>query len=151
MGTPLSSRYEGSVTMTDLATWKIDPFTYFKKFDKNKDGKLSAAELKPALQSIGFNPTDKDVAALIAAADDDGDGAIEYERGEFIKVLAAFQFLDKDGSGTISAEELRNLLMNHGDGQMSLEEANQLLAKADSNGDGVIDYNEFFEMFSHTT
>ena len=63
--------------MTDLATWKIDPFTYFKKFDKNKDGKLSAAELKPALQSIGFNPTDKDVAALIAAADNDGDGAIE--------------------------------------------------------------------------
>ena len=67
------------------------------------------------------------------------------------KVLAAFEFLDKDGSGTISAEELRHLLMNHGDGQMSQEEANQLLSRADSNGDGVIDYNEFFEMFSQST
>jgi hypothetical protein len=32
-----------------------------RQFDVNNDGKLSAEELKPALQSLGFNPTDADV------------------------------------------------------------------------------------------
>lgn len=81
----------------------------------------------PALQSIGFNPTRADIKRLIAAADEDGDGMIEYDSQEFItlldeledepydQVLAAFEYLDKDGDGLISAEELRDLVMNHGE------------------------------------
>ena len=81
----------------------------------------------PALQSIGFNPTKADIKRLIAAADEDGDGMIEYDSQEFItlldeledepydQVLAAFEYLDKDGDGLISAEELRDLVMNHGE------------------------------------
>ena len=88
---------------------------------QNSDGKLSAAELKPALQSIGFNPTNETVRRLMAAADLDGDGYIEYESGEFAKlideleddsdeqVLRAFKTLDKNGDGLISVQELRQV------------------------------------------
>ena len=81
----------------------------------------------PALQSIGFNPSKADINRLIAAADADGDGMVEYDSQEFIKlleeledepydqVLAAFEFLDKDGDGLISADELRALVTNHGE------------------------------------
>ena len=98
----------------------------FRKFDVNQDGKLSAEELMPALQSLGFNATEEDVKKIMDAADNDGDGKIEYESDEFValldelddepmdKVLEAFQFLDKNGDGQISAEELRLLVTTHG-------------------------------------
>ena len=97
-----------------------------RKFDVNNDGKLSAEELMPALQSLGFNATEEDVKKIMDAADNDGDGMIEYKSDEFValldelddepmdKVLEAFQFLDKNGDGQISAEELRLLVTTHG-------------------------------------
>ena len=97
-----------------------------RKFDVNDDGKLSAEELMPALQSLGFDPTQDDIKRLMDAADNDGDGMIEYESEEFValldeledepydKVLEAFKFLDKNGDGQISADELRELVTNHG-------------------------------------
>ena len=80
----------------------------------------------PALQSLGFDPTKEDLKKIMGAADRDGDGMIEYESEEFValldeledepvdKVLEAFKFLDKNGDGQISAEELRQLVPNHG-------------------------------------
>ena len=97
-----------------------------RKFDVNNDGKLSAEELMPALQSLGFNATKEDVKKIMDAADNNGDGMIEYESDEFValldelddepmdRVLEAFQFLDKNGDGQISAEELRLLVTTHG-------------------------------------
>ena len=80
----------------------------------------------PALQSLGFDPTQEDVKKLMDAADNDGDGMIEYESEEFValldelddepldKVLEAFNFLDKNGDGQISADELRQLVTKFG-------------------------------------
>ena len=98
-----------------------------RKFDVNKDGKLSAEELLPALQSLGLNPSNSDIKKLIDAADKDGDGLVNYNDDEFTalldelgdvpydEVMEAFMFLDKNGDGTISSEELRELVMNHGE------------------------------------
>jgi Ca2+-binding EF-hand superfamily protein len=54
----------------------------------------------------------------------------------------AFATFDKDGSGTIDAEELYLCLkaMGHHPGPLELEE---LLAQMDTNGDGVISFEEF--------
>merc|ERR1711915_818886 len=142
--------------------WQVNPIAYFKKFDANSDGKLSAEELKPALQSIGFDPTNEDIKKLVDAADHDGDGMIEYDSEEFValldelddepidKVLEAFRFLDKNGDGQISAAELRSLVTNHGT-PMSEAEADKLIALADRNGDGFIYYAEFVEMQNLST
>jgi len=145
-----------------MDSWRVNPLTYFKKFDVNNDGKLSAEELMPALQSLGFNATKDDVKKIMDAADNDGDGMIEYESEEFValldelddepmdKVLEAFQFLDKNGDGQISAEELRLLVTTHGN-PMSQDDADKLIAMADLNGDGYIDYQEFVEMQNFST
>ena len=61
------------------------------------------------------------------AADSDGDGMIEYDTEEFIalleeledepydQVMEAFKYLDKDGDGLISSEELKRLVTSHGE------------------------------------
>eukprot|EP00090_Calanus_glacialis_P002215 TRINITY_DN11663_c0_g1_i1.p1 TRINITY_DN11663_c0_g1~~TRINITY_DN11663_c0_g1_i1.p1 ORF type:complete len:149 (-),score=53.08 TRINITY_DN11663_c0_g1_i1:52-498(-) len=145
-----------------MESWRVDPLAYFKRFDVNSDGKLSAEELMPALQSLGFDPTQEDVKKLMDAADNDGDGMIEYESEEFValldelddepldKVLEAFKFLDKNGDGQISADELRQLVTKFGT-PMSEADADKLIAIADQNGDGVIDYAEFVEMQNMST
>ncbi|GFH06437.1 uncharacterized protein HaLaN_01068, partial [Haematococcus lacustris] len=51
----------------------------------------------------------------------------------------AFQQLDVDKSGTISIEELSTALKQFG----VYDDAAKLLATADKNADGMIDYTEF--------
>lgn len=51
----------------------------------------------------------------------------------------AFKQLDKDASGTITIEELSEALRVFG----IYDDAKELLASADTNGDGLIDYAEF--------
>jgi calmodulin len=50
----------------------------------------------------------------------------------------AFQVFDVDGSGTISAEELRQVLKSLGE-NLSDKELDEMLMMADKNGDGTID------------
>ena len=87
----------------------------------------------PALQSLGFNPTKADVKRLMEAADSDGDGMIEYDTEEFValleeledepydQVMEAFKYLDKDGDGLISSEELKRLVTSHGEPMSEVE------------------------------
>jgi Ca2+-binding EF-hand superfamily protein len=63
---------------------------------------------------------------------------------------SAFTYFDKDGSGTISRDELRACLHNE-DFTMTDEIIDTLLNEADKNGDGSIDYNEFLEMMKTNT
>ncbi|XP_063698281.1 calmodulin-beta-like [Culicoides brevitarsis] len=57
----------------------------FQVFDKNKDGFISVHELKEILMNLGEKMTDNEFEDLIAEADVDGDGRIDYE--EFIAMM----------------------------------------------------------------
>lgn len=57
----------------------------FKVFDKNKDGFISARELRDIMMNLGEKMTDDEVEDMIAEADIDGDGQIDYE--EFIAMV----------------------------------------------------------------
>jgi hypothetical protein len=69
---------------------------------------------------------------------DSGAGAVQRS-----EIVDAFHALDADQSGSVSAEELRPVLMELG----GLEESqvNSLIAAADIDGDGEMDYNEFVD------
>jgi len=92
---------------------------------------------------------------MFAKVDTDGSGEIEYS--EFVvatmneknllnnnKLQTAFKMFDKDGGGSISIEEIKQVLSF---GQ-NLEEdvINQIIKQVDANGDGEISYDEFAAM-----
>jgi calmodulin len=54
------------------------------------------------------------------------------------ELLNAFKVFDKDGSGTISTEELRNVLRSLGE-NLTDAELDEMVKLADRNGDGHID------------
>lgn len=57
-------------------------------------------------------------------------------------MLQAFKFFDKDNSGKISIPELKDAL---GDQDQDIDDGiwNDIMAEADEDGDGEIDFEEF--------
>ena len=86
----------------------------FEMFDKDKDGAITARELGNMMRSIGQNPTDEEVMAMIKEVDLNSDGKIELD--EFMTLMArnspdtqtedevinAFRVFDKEGNVLIA-------------------------------------------------
>ena len=98
---------------------------------------------------------EEEVDKILRVADIDGSGEIDYSewlvatlnRRSLIsdeKLQIAFGFFDKDGSGSISVDELKEVL-----GSKRLVEDsvwNALIKDIDSDGNGEIDFAEFKTM-----
>ena len=124
----------------------------FQEIDNNNDGKLTLEEIKlAASKNKGINL--ELIEEIFKSIDTDGSGSIEYT--EFIsasldkslylqkeKLREAFNLFDVDHSGKISNAEIAKIL---GMDKRS-KEISKILEKYDSNKDGEIDFEEFFEM-----
>ena len=75
-----------------------------------------------------------------------GFDADEKKRPSPAQMRAAFDALDADGSGTITLENVAELLAASNPGRVSVENAQQLIAYADVDGSGSIDFDEFCRM-----
>ena len=93
----------------------------FKALDTNSDGKLSREELIEGYRKIYGELAESEVDKILARVDANGSGEIDYS--EWIvatinkdkllskdKLKAAFQLFDRDGSGAISADEIKEIL-----------------------------------------
>ncbi|KAK3936687.1 hypothetical protein QBC46DRAFT_394370 [Diplogelasinospora grovesii] len=126
----------------------------FDIFDKDGTGDITAEELGNVMKELGLNPSDAELQDLISEVDVNNDGVINFE--EFLHLMSqkvketdteqelinAFKVFDQDGSGTISTEELRNVLRSLGE-NLTDAELDEMIHLADENGDGQIDYQEF--------
>merc|ERR1712006_65788 len=133
---------------------KADFRKNFNLFDKKRTGAIPIADMGTVLRSLGQNPTEAELAALVEEVDKDKSGTIEFE--EFVDLMArtnktqdqmeeiknAFLTFDADGSGFIDREELVNVLTTMGD-PVDEETINGMIAEADLDGDGKINYAEF--------
>lgn len=94
---------------------------------------------------------------MFAAVDTDGSGFIDYS--EFVvaalnesqlttndKLQAAFKMFDKDGSGIITADEIKEVLQFGGTNQLNAAAINAIIKQVDENGDGQISFEEFVAM-----
>ena len=99
-----------------------------------------------------------DLVKAMEVIDSNQNGLIDYT--EFIAAClhsqsylkenhlrTAFSYFDKDSSGTITREELRNCLQSD-DFTMTEEQINLMLEGVDANDDGEVDYDEFLQMMT---
>lgn len=54
-------------------------FSFFRVFDRDNNGYITLDELQRAMQMIGENVTDAQLSEMLALADLDKDGRINYE------------------------------------------------------------------------
>ena len=133
----------------------------FSRFDTDRDGLIGTQELRRVLRHLGQNPTDAELQDLAYAMDTDESGKIDMP--EFLHmmskrmadinleedILQAFKVFDKDGNGVISARELKHVMANMGE-TLSDTEVEAMIGEADLDGDGCINYAEFFSMVNRT-
>ncbi|GAB2220094.1 hypothetical protein Droror1_Dr00007737 [Drosera rotundifolia] len=134
----------------------------FGLFDKIGDGFITVEELATVIASFDDqNPKAEELIEMISKAvfDDEGNGSVEF--AELFTLMArkmqdtdaeeelkeAFQVFDKDQNGYISSNELRQVMIYLGE-KLTAEEAEQMIKEADSDGDGLVNYDDFVKMMT---
>merc|ERR1712205_207386 len=121
---------------------KADFRKNFNLFDKKRTGAIPIGDMGTVLRSLGQNPTEAELSALMEEVDKDKSGTIEFE--EFVDLMArtnkthemeeeiknAFLTFDADGSGFITREELVETLTTMGD-PVDEETINGMISEAD--------------------
>jgi len=131
----------------------------FAKFDSDGDGKISLDELTVALNASGKKTSKMEAKMLMNQVDKTRKGYIVFE--EFASYMTTptttvrdvvkerFAVFDKDGDGFITRAEMNSIVKELDLGsEWTPAVINKLFTDADSNGDGMIDFEEFREAFA---
>lgn len=126
----------------------------FRAFDANNDGLITAVELGGIMASLGYNPAEQDIQAMMQQGDTNKDGFLSI--GEFLNLntkdlglggLAtslqrAFRCCDFDGEDFVTGEELFEAFENLGHG-LTLQDCQSIISSMDGDGDGAISLEDF--------
>eukprot|EP00090_Calanus_glacialis_P042810 TRINITY_DN7588_c0_g1_i2.p1 TRINITY_DN7588_c0_g1~~TRINITY_DN7588_c0_g1_i2.p1 ORF type:complete len:148 (-),score=60.31 TRINITY_DN7588_c0_g1_i2:118-561(-) len=129
----------------------------FDEFDKDGSGTISTKELLGVMRSMGQNPTEDELLALVMEVDINGDGTIDFQ--EFLGMMKqkaneadqesdlkeAFMIFDRDKNGYIDMKELKQVANMLG-ATLTKDEVEEFMNEADVDGNGKLDYDEFVKM-----
>ncbi|XP_008679475.1 calcium-dependent protein kinase 21 isoform X1 [Zea mays] len=145
------------VVARNLPVEELDKYVQmFHLMDKDHNGNLTLEELMDGLHINGQPVPESEIRMLLEAADTDGNGTLDCD--EFVTVslhlkkmsndeylASAFRYFDKDGSGFIEPEELRDEL---GPNDQAILD---IIRDVDTDRDGRISYQEFELMMKSGT
>lgn len=129
----------------------------FSLYDTIGDGKVDSYKLGEVLRAVGQNPTNIEVDKIVKQLDPEGNQRVSLEvflpvyqsmrakakpfaQDDFVDSLKVF---DSDGSGTISAGELRHVLTSIGE-KLSDDEVDALFQSIDF-AQGQVNYEDFIK------
>eukprot|EP00658_Telonema_sp_P-2_P081614 TRINITY_DN841_c0_g1_i2.p1 TRINITY_DN841_c0_g1~~TRINITY_DN841_c0_g1_i2.p1 ORF type:complete len:218 (+),score=56.67 TRINITY_DN841_c0_g1_i2:106-759(+) len=169
----VSSTMRLQIEVDDITEDQVEVFKEaFQMFDKDgrletlcssllteaiRSGCIDTKEFRAVCESIGMEPTDAELKLMLMDVDKDNSGDVDLE--EFIAAMKskyldtdgpeiirnAFDVFDTDGSGSLSYEEMTDVLKNLGD---SLEPPmiRRLIEASDLDKNGEVDLDEFMAM-----
>eukprot|EP00656_Telonema_subtile_P046055 TRINITY_DN5237_c0_g1_i1.p2 TRINITY_DN5237_c0_g1~~TRINITY_DN5237_c0_g1_i1.p2 ORF type:complete len:155 (-),score=75.85 TRINITY_DN5237_c0_g1_i1:216-680(-) len=129
----------------------------FALFDTDGSGAIDAKELKVAMQALGFEPSNDEIAKMMADIDVDGNATVELE--EFIDMLEgkmsdkdpveeikkAFKLYDDDSTGKITFKNMCRVAKELGE-NLSDADIQDVIDECDRDGDGGINEGEFMRI-----
>ncbi len=134
----------------------------FNLFDIDGNGTIDPKELKAAMQSLGFEAKNHTVYQMIADIDSNGNGDIDFE--EFLDLMTVklgesdtkediqkvFNLFDDDQTGFITIQNLKRVAKDLGE-TMSDAELLEMIERADSDRDGQIHFEDFYNIMTKKT
>ncbi|CAN6327789.1 unnamed protein product [Urochloa humidicola] len=131
----------------------------FALFDADEDGRIAAGEVVEALRSLGQNVDEAEASRFLEEAGVPAGAGASVDLAAFLAVAArkagarqsaerlaeCFDVFDDARSGSIPAEQLRQVMVSHGD-RLTEEEADAMLQEADPRGEGRVEYKEYVKV-----
>ncbi|KAM7520475.1 hypothetical protein LguiB_019437 [Lonicera macranthoides] len=134
----------------------------FELFDTDGSGTIDAKELNIAMRALGFELNEEQINQMIADVDKDGSGAIDFdefvhmmtakigERDTKEELMKAFQVIDQDKNGKISAGDIQRIAKELGE-HFTDKEIQEMVEEADRDRDGEVNIEEFMRMMRRTS
>ncbi|XP_022943492.1 probable calcium-binding protein CML13 [Cucurbita moschata] len=124
----------------------------FTLFDTDGDGRIAPSELGILMRSLGGNPTQAQLKAIIA--EENLTAPFDFTR--FLEIMSkhmkpesfdrqlrdAFKVLDKDNTGYVLVSELRHILTSIGE-KLEPSEFDEWIREVEVGPDGKIRYEDF--------
>ncbi|EOA34588.1 hypothetical protein CARUB_v10022145mg [Capsella rubella] len=128
----------------------------FAYMDANRDGRISAEELKKSFRTLGEQLSDEEAEAAVKLSDSDGDGMLDFEEfaqlikrdDEFteeekkMELKEAFRMYISEGEECITPRSLKVMLNKLGESKTT-DDCKVMISAFDLNADGVLSFDEF--------
>ena len=131
----------------------------FDMFDKDQNGIIQASELHSVLESLGRGSNDDDVNQFLTKLDVDENGVISkdefmatvneiysFPQSTVDEVVQAFQIFDINGSGKITVDEMKTILLKFTN-EFTERDVASIFELIDVDQDGKVSYAEFAEIW----
>ena len=132
----------------------------FDLFDTDKSGEIDVNELKQALMNLGIDTKNQTLQNMLADIDKNGNANIDFD--EFIDMMTAkmsdkdtredlekvFElFIGDDDTDKIDIRHLKRVCKELNE-NMSDEELNEMIVRADSDRDGKVTFEDFYAIMT---
>ena len=149
-------KMDSQIEDLDLTPAQIAEFREaFSLFDHDENGSVSTSELGEVLRSLGQNPTENELRDMVNEIDEDGNGTIEFmeflilltskvkEMSKEDEITEAFKVIDRERDDYITLKEIKYFMRKVAHIKLSNAEAEAMIKYADSDGDGLISFEDF--------